>query len=218
MTMTGNQTCPKVCPFNHANAGGCYAETGPVSWHWKKVSNGSRAVPLADTLSRIAALPDSTLWRHNVAGDLPGDGERIDSKALADIARANAGKRGFTYTHYSPTRSNITAIRKAVAAGFTINLSANNAGHADQLAEKGLPVVCVLPADISGRQSLTTPKGRRIVVCPATYRDDTTCATCQLCANASPNRPIVGFPAHGVQGKKADSIARKVIPIAHKNI
>jgi hypothetical protein len=159
VTMTGNQTCPKVCPFNHANAGGCYAETGPVSWHWKKVSNGSRAVPLADTLSRIAALPDSTLWRHNVAGDLPGDGERIDSKALADIARANAGKRGFTYTHYSPTRSNITAIRKAVAAGFTINLSANNAGHADQLAEKGLPVVCVLPADISGRQSLTTPQG-----------------------------------------------------------
>jgi hypothetical protein len=50
-----------------------------------------------------------------------------------------------------------------------------------------------------------TPAGRKVVVCPATQRDDVSCATCALCARQ--RDVIVGFPAHGVAKKKAMAAA-----------
>src|SRR5262249_37642211 len=61
------------------------------------------------------------------------------------------------------------AIAAANRAGFTINLSANNPAHADQLAELDIaPVVTVLPASVDGAVTKTvkTPAGRTITVCP----------------------------------------------------
>ena len=43
-------------------------------------------------------------------------------------------------------------------------------------------------------------------VCPATYRDDISCATCGLCQRAN-RKVIVGFPAHGSRNKVASAIA-----------
>jgi len=78
--------------------------------------------------------------------------------------------------------------------------------HADALAEtKSGPVVVVLPSSFSGPEKITTPQGRKVTVCPATYRDDVTCKSCGLCALQ--RETIVGFPAHGVQKKRADQIA-----------
>jgi hypothetical protein len=34
-----------------------------------------------------------------------------------------------------------------------------------------------------------------VVICPATQRDDVSCASCQLCQRQ--RTAIVGFPAHG---------------------
>ena len=62
--------------------------------------------------------------------------------------------------------------------------------------------VTVLPDTVHGNEELHTPAGRRIVVCPATYRDDVTCASCQLCQRAE-RKIIVGFPAHGQSRAKA---------------
>lgn len=42
--------------------------------------------------------------------------------------------------------------------------------------------------------------------CPATYRDDVTCATCGLCASTT-RKVIVGFPAHGAAKRAAAAIA-----------
>jgi hypothetical protein len=88
-------------------------------------------------------------------------------------------------------------------------LSANDLRHADLWAGLGIgPVVTVLPADTARPGlKLTTPQGRRVTVCPATYRDDITCKSCGLCAIAT-RETIVGFPAHGVKAKRADQIAR----------
>jgi hypothetical protein len=55
------------------------------------------------------------------------------------------------------------------------------------------PVVVVLPSDQV--VNTKTPAGRSVVVCPATIRDDVSCATCQLCQRQ--RSAIVGFPAHG---------------------
>ena len=78
--------------------------------------------------------------------------------------------------------------------------------HADKLAALGVgPVAVVLPASVQGNVKLATPQGRKVVVCPATYRDDSQCANCGLCALQ--RDAIVGFPAHGIQSKKASAIA-----------
>jgi hypothetical protein len=148
------------------------------------------------------------LWRHNQAGDLPGDGSAIDIVALAQLTEANKGKRGFTYTHKPPTPDNAAAIKAANDGGFTINLSGNNLAHADKLADLGVaPVVTLLPSEVQGNVKVETPAGRRVVVCPATYRDDVSCATCGLCQRKD-RKVIVGFPCHGAQKKAADAVSR----------
>ena len=145
---------------------------------------------------KVSSLPAGTLWRHNQAGDLPGHGETIDRGALETLVAANAGRKGFTYTHKHGSAENIDAIRAANTAGFTVNLSADSLPQADQLYELGLPVTVVLPASVHGNQYIATAAGNRVVVCPATYRDDVNCKSCGLCQVAT-RKVIVGFPAHG---------------------
>jgi len=206
VSTTTRETCPTICPL--ANNEGCYADNGPLAMFWQKVTARKVGAMWADFTKQIAALPQGILWRHNQAGDLAGNGVNIDSKALAALVKANKGKRGFTYTHYDTleNKANRRAVASANKSGFTINLSANNLDHADKLAALGAgPVAVVLPANIQGNVKLATPQGRKVVVCPATYRDDSQCANCGLCALQ--RDAIVGFPAHGIQSKKASAIA-----------
>lgn len=145
------------------------------------------------------------MWRHNQAGDLPGEGDAINRDKLRELVRANGKRRGFTYTHKPATRGNLAAIRAANKAGFTINLSADNLTEADTLAETGLPVVVVLPSDT--RKAVKTPDGRTVALCPATIADNITCMNCGLCAMAG-RKAIIGFPAHGASKNKASAIAK----------
>jgi hypothetical protein len=164
------------------------------------VSNGTRGTDWSTFVGAIAALPDGQLWRHNQAGDLPGDGHTVDPVALGELVCANIGKRGFTYSHYRDGAS-LSWIKTANEWGFTVNLSANSLSDADTLADTGAgPVVVVLPSDQT--DNTRTPAGRRVVVCPATQRDDVSCATCQLCARQ--RDAIVGFPAHGTRKRTID--------------
>ena len=200
VSTTSAASCPPDCPFNNSN--GCYAGSGPLALHWAAVTRGDRGDEFADFCNKIAALPDGQLWRHNQAGDLPGNGLEIDGAALGDLVKANQGKRGFTYTHYNPSNGkNAAYIKGCNDYGFTVNLSANTPDHADQLAALNIgPVVTVLPMDQVS--NTFTPSGRKIVVCPATIRDDISCSTCKLCA-VSDRGVIIGFPVHGTQHKKA---------------
>jgi len=206
VTTTSNNTCPDTCPFKGAS---CYAEAGfHLRQHWQAVSTGKRGGSLGELCASIAALPDGQLWRHNQAGDLPGSNDVIDGIDLGAIVDANTGRRGFTYTHKPMVASNRAAVATANARGFTINLSANDLAHADELAALAIaPVVVVLPADVHGNQDISTPEGRKVAVCPATYRDDVTCASCGLCQKAS-RKVIVGFPAHGTKAREASAIAQ----------
>ena len=210
-TTTTARTCPTACPFNHANSGGCYAEYGPQAIHWRKVTNGERGGTWGDLCDSVASLPARTLWRHNVAGDLPtADRVHIDAEKLSQLVEANAGRHGFTYTHHDMTvPGNAEAVADANARGFTVNLSANSPGHADTLAALDIgPVVTVLPADAP--RTLKTPQGRQIVACPAEYSDSVTCANCGLCQRQSRKGVIVGFHAHGTGRKKANAVAMGV--------
>lgn len=205
VSTTEDSTCPDSCPLKR---GGCYARSGPLALHWKRVSQQQRGTPFSSFLSEVRGLPPGQLWRHNQAGDLPGTGDLLDAAALAELVKANQGRNGFTYTHKPVLGNpvNAAAIREANQQGFTINLSANTLLHADSLAALNIgPVVTLLPSSVSGRQRLETPAGRRVVVCPATYMEDVSCSSCKLCADAT-RSVIVGFPAHGSQRKQVDAL------------
>ncbi len=201
VSTTSALSCPSACPLK---SGGCYADGGPLALHWRAVTAGDRGMAWAEFCDAIGRLPVGQLWRHNQAGDLPGLDNAINADAMAMLVRANAGRRGFTYTHKPLTAENARIIRDANDAGFTVNLSANDLEHADALAESGAgPVVTLLPADAPAK--LKTPAGRPVVVCPAQTREDVSCVTCQLCARS--DRPtVVGFLAHGAGAKKAERI------------
>ena len=158
---------------------------------------------------------------------------RSSAPALVKLVEANRGKKGLTFTHFDEIKNpmNDYAVSVANKNGFTVNLSANTLTHADQLAETKVgPVAAVLPIEYE-RQTIkggtgkvwaetiaeykarlntlptTTPAGRRVVVCPATYQDKMSCVDCQLCQKVK-RSAIVGFPAHDRSKRKADAIAQ----------
>jgi hypothetical protein len=208
VTTSEASTCPDACPLK---AGGCYAKSGPLGMHWKKVSTGVRGSVLRVLVNQIKSFPVGQVWRHNQAGDLPGKSDVIDARALHRLVNANKGRRGFTYTHKpcegdsNLATSNRASVRNANREGFTVNLSANSLAHADRLADLNAgPVVAIVPIDAP--DTMQTPAGRKAIVCPAQQRDDITCATCQLCSRSN-RSVIVAFRAHGTSKRKAEAIS-----------
>lgn len=205
VTTSDSKTCPDACPLKASGA--CYAKHGPLGMYWKKINAGQYASTWSHLVEQVAKLPANQLWRHNQAGDLPGEGDSIDPVALMDLVQANSGKRGFTYTHkpVENNEANAGYVKGANDLGFTVNLSADDLNEADRLKALNIgPVVVVLPRnapDVS-----YTPNGHKVVTCPAQTRDDVSCKTCGLCARSN-REAIVGFLAHGVSAKKAEAIA-----------
>jgi len=196
VSTTEPDSCPDDCKLKKE----CYAASGPLALHWRAVGAGTRGTDWSTFTDQVAQLPAGQLWRHNQAGDLPKTGGTIDAAKLGQLVAANAGRRGFTYTHHRDAES-INWIRHANAWGFTVNLSANDLHDADRLADHAAgPVVVVLPS--TQTKNTTTPAGRAVVICPATQRDDVTCASCQLCQRQ--RSTIVGFPAHGTRRRVID--------------
>lgn len=98
VTTSSRSTCP-TCPLK---SNGCYAESGPLRIHWDKVSDTERGVSLAELCTKIRTLPKRQIWRWAQAGDLPGDRDRINMFAMADLVEANGRRQGFAFTHYDP--------------------------------------------------------------------------------------------------------------------
>jgi hypothetical protein len=200
VSTTTADTCSDSCPLRD---GGCYAQSGPLALHWKRIRQ--TGLTLGQFVKAIRALPSGTLWRHNQAGDLPGNKALLDKQAVRQLVEANQDKRGFTYTHYSPlNKRNAQVIREANASGFVVNLSADTLTEADTFAELGIaPVVTLLPTGTD--RNTTTPAGRKVVVCPAATHEGVSCAKCKLCAWKD-REVIIGFPSHGTQHKRADLV------------
>jgi hypothetical protein len=204
VTYTEAATCPDACPLKGGH--GCYAEGGPTAMAWKRAEkHGVDWDTLCDEISR---LPRHQRWRHNVAGDLPGQGDAIDGEALAALVAANSKARaeGWTYTHKPVLEgphaaSNAAAVKAANEGGFRVNLSADDLAEADALKALGIgPVVVTLPSDAPAMQR--TPGGNTVIVCPA-EKETIDCARCGICQK---NRAaIVGFRAHGSRAKKVDA-------------
>jgi hypothetical protein len=202
VSTTSKHSCPPICPFKEA---GCYALDYHLNMHWNKVTNEERGTSWSEFCDTIAGFKPDTLWRHNQAGDLPGQDNLIDAAKLDQLVQANNGKNGFTYTHYPiDNGSNLAAIQSANAAGFTINISTQDLAAADNAYNMGLPSTVVLSKD-PGASTFKSPGGNTIAVCPAQLKDDVSCKTCQLCQKAE-RKVIVGFIAHGSSKAKVIKI------------
>lgn len=159
--------------------------------HWDKLSR--EGLSYADLLDEISHLRRNTLWRHNDAGDLIGNGDTIDITALNALVEANRGRRGFTYTHWN-WRTNLEVLKWSNRNGFTINVSASGVSDALEAHNVGLPATVILNTD---GQKQVKVGGVRIIICPA-QRKKITCAQCGICAIADRDY-IVGFWPHGTK-------------------
>ena len=205
VTTTSKESCPPDCPLKD---GACYAEAYPLKGRWDEITERKRGVGLPALLALIQTIEPGEMWRHNQAGDLPSADGVINRAALSALADANTNRVGYTYTHHDVIANldNRQAVRAANDEGFCVNLSGNDLSHADELVDTGAgPVTVLLPADFKGRTT-TTPKGRKVSVCPAQL-DDTTCVDCGLCAQPF-RKSIVGFISHGIRKRAASEIAR----------
>lgn len=203
-----SKTCPDACELKKS---GCYAESGNTAIHWRKLDKGEWGISWDQFCKEVSILPKKQFWRKNVAGDLPGNNNRIDNELLSQLVDANkkANARGFTFTHKPVGWGNIAevmnmnAVYSANKNGFTINLSADNMQKADELYNLGIaPVVVVVPSD--SPRHMKTPEGRHVSVCPATEVDDMSCDKCQLCQKVD-RKIIIAFRSHGSGKSKIDN-------------
>ena len=204
VTTQSEDTCPITCPFNGT---GCYAQHGPLKWHWRRVSSGERSKNWQSFLDAIKKQQKGSLWRLSQAGDLPGYQGKIDKNKLQDIIDANKRMKGFTFTHKPMTKTNKELIKHANENGFTINLSADSLKDADKKAALNIgPVAVPIPSD-PGQWPTHTPEGRKISVC-LNVTKGLTCLQCGLCAVAK-RQSVVGFPAHGTGFRKIEAVISK---------
>lgn len=204
VTMTESKSCPDTCSLKGA---ACYARFSFVGIQWRQLDKGTHGMEWNNFIRELSKMPSGYTFRHNVSGDLPHNNGTIDHKMLGKLVQASKKKQGFTYTHHLLTQWNIGVIKTANKAGFTINVSCDSLDEVDSQYKHGLPLVTILPED--SPKTLKTPEGFTVVTCPATYRDDVTCATCgssrPLCARADRGYAI-GFPVHGSGKKKAEKV------------
>jgi hypothetical protein len=200
VTTSSKNTCPARCPLNNANEGGCYAQAGPISWHWNAVSTGKRGTDWNQHLRELNALPKFSALRINQAGDLPLFGGSIGT-AVRDLDKV-VPRHSWTYTHHDPETDVILGTKR-----LTVNVSCEDFRQVDWNKSLGLPVVVVLPENAPKVQY--TPKGHKVVVCPAQTLDNVTCASCMLCAKKD-RKIVIGFRAHGTSKKKAETALKMV--------
>jgi hypothetical protein len=189
---SSNTTCPPACPLAKQ---GCYALYGPISISWSKVTAGLRGGLWAQFVAALRLLPRGSLFRYGVAGDLPGQGNRLNITQLRELVRALTGRRGFAYTHKPMWRkAERDAVKAANDAGFTINLSADTLSASDTKKAWEIGPVVVTVKSFQAMPT-HTPAGHRLVACPQ-QTHNISCSQCQLCL-VPQRKSIVAFAAHG---------------------
>lgn len=212
---SSKDTCPNVCPFKN---NGCYANCGPLRIHWDKISSGEKGLLFKEFISKLREVAKDRLKKAPLrlwqAGDMPGTNNKINFSQVKELVKSLTAFNAFGYTHKPlDVGNNKEAIKYCNDNGVTINLSANNLSHADKLYDEGVgPVVVTLSRDAN--KTIYTPKGRKVIVCPATKNDKTHCSNCggdkPLCFRQRDY--IIGFPAHGNSIKKVEEVVNEVRP------
>jgi hypothetical protein len=213
VSMTDRSSCPDACPMREK---GCFANGWPLSLHWDRLPETGLTQKQFERALR--KLPWYSLWRHDQAGDLPGEGDNIDREALLGIIEAadSRGVKGATYSHKPLEHGdNLAILREIRVRGLVVNVSANSPAHLDQLMRLApdLEYAALIPEE-AGKVTLTED-GNKIVWCPAQWMKlkgvKLTCADCgngrPLCWRRDRNYAI-GFKAHGPWKRWVEAMIR----------
>jgi hypothetical protein len=205
--MSSSNTCPDACSFKKSFS--CYAKFHFLGLHWNKLDKGKIGGSFTELVNKIRNIPENQLFRLNQAGDLPGVNNKINIKMLKRLVSAAKNRPVLSYTHKLVLGNSRTAINNrkyikwANKHGFNINISADGLRDADKKANLKIGPVCVvLPSDSPNK--LFTPQGKKVIVCPAQYKN-LTCDDCRLCSKN--HSCLIGFRAHS-SGK---SIVNKLV-------
>ena len=156
--MTESKSCPDTCALKK---NGCYAKTSFVGIQWRQLDKGTHGIEWNEFISNLQSLPYGSIFRHNVAGDLPHNDGLIDSTKIEQLTHALKRKTGFTYTHHVLNFENVAHIKWANSRGFTINASCDNLSQVDRAMALGIPAATILPED-TGKRTIT-PNGNTVV-------------------------------------------------------
>ncbi len=194
-----NITCPSTCPLKDK---GCYARYGMTGLHWRNLPDS-----WAIGMEKVRALPNESTIRYGVAGDLPGVSDEIDGDKLNELIASAGPNTLYAYTHkpvlnHKFAKQNAEIIKQTnTRENITINLSADSLEEADEMAELQIaPVVVVLPEN--SPNTVFTPKGRKVIVCPQQNNNKVTCASCRLCMKK--RTVCIGFKAHSAGKNKIE--------------
>ena len=201
VTTTSKNSCPASCGMRDF----CYAASGPLAWHWSKVSDGSRSKQWRDHLADLESLPFGSPLRLNQAGDLvasvSGRLSRVFIDGLLSVVKSRR-LQAWTYTHHDHTvGDNGKLLRRANREGLRINVSTETEESADLAIASGLPAVLAVSSEET-RTVWRTPARNLVKVCPAQLRD-TDCNRCMLCHKRG-SKVIVAFLAHGSRKSRAN--------------
>jgi len=205
VSTSSSETCPDSCPLKKENL--CYGKLGPIAIWWSKVTKNNQYI-WKEFLKDVSKIRRNQLWRHNQVGDMQPSEENKDQiceEKAVELANANRGKKGFSYTHYDfKDPHNRKVIKQVNDLGFTLNVSTEKHWQMDLAISYGLDATIVLPST-HNKKVVKSAGGNRIVTCPATYNNDVQCANCGLCQKKNRGYAI-GFPAHATKKKELDKV------------
>lgn len=200
---SSKDTCPALCPFKID--GSCYAAKGPQSWHWAKVSKGTRGTnDYYSFIDEILNLKKHQLFRVNVSGDLVTDSKGIISKyRLGALKTACETKqlKAWTYTHHHLSSPENLEIIKSFnkSKHLTINLSCEDRFEAAKYQQEGFNV-SIVDDDLFDllRDGYQVKQGTtKFIACPEQLPNSSAkCSTCKICTRSSSKRPVVVFKKH----------------------
>lgn len=217
VTYTEKRSCPNTCLHYKTT---CFAGLGKTNMGWSRTdipkvykNKNASGLTIAELSGYIKTTKMGSVFRHNIGGDLPGLGNRLNTRELKTIIHAceERNLKGFCYTH-KKTPSQIAFYQKIQSSNFVINLSADSIKEVDKLWSTGLPIVVTLPSDAPN--VTVTPDGNRIIACPA-ERYNVTCGGTKdtmacggeggpLCTRANRTYAI-GFRAHASRVRILDA-------------
>jgi len=209
-TYVSQVTCPGADPSDPHRCpllgSGCYAETGPASWHISKVSEGDRNAIARMEANAIDNLPSPKVRRHlrlHVVGDSPTDDSARIVSAAAEryMERANGG-RAWTYSHAWRTVDRSSWGRVAVRA------SCESLQQVGQAIARGYATALLVDRHDSPSQKVNVG-GRtlRQIACPTQTGSAGSCVECRLCWTAGRD-VVIAFAAHGNDKRKAAELVQ----------
>lgn len=220
-TYTSISSCPNTCKLKDK---ACYAQTSYVGSVWSKLSKGndSNALNFKSLIEKIKALPENSILRMNVAGDLPVTKKgKLNKSKLKSLKVASKHLNVINFTHHK----DYSTIKQLNDEGYTLIHSLDSLKELND-TPNDIPFSTPIKSKFARdkRESLTQFKSRiyrdlkqlrenypenKLILCPATYlfEQEMNCEKCKICTKLKP-KEIVMFPSHGTRKNKLDNLLK----------